>query len=118
MTRDAEPDLLGLPVLDGAYLARQTFSDAALQRDLLTLFAAQCDRLGPEIGRAPPAAAAFAAHALRGAANAIGAARVGALAARVEEALGAGCDATVPVAALAAAIADVKAATAALLRAA
>ncbi|GJD53450.1 hypothetical protein OPKNFCMD_6225 [Methylobacterium crusticola] len=97
-------------LLDRAHLARQTFGDADLAREVLGLFAEQCARLGP--GIADPAldgrARADLAHTLKGSALGVGAARVAGLAARIEEALRDGeaarADALAP--ALAAALRD------------
>lgn len=89
-TRPATPGLEGLPVLDTAHLARQTSGDRDLQRELLALFDAQCDRLLADIAGPSARNAAFAAHTLKGAANAIGAVRVATLAERIDEALAAG----------------------------
>ena len=62
------------PVLDLAYLERQCFGDRALARDLLVLFDGQCRHLLPAItAEASPREQAEAAHALRGAAAAVGA---------------------------------------------
>lgn len=72
-----EPCLLDLP-----YLARQTFGDRALERDLLALFDQQCVRLRPAV-----AEGGEALHTLKGAARALGAWRVASLAQRLESAL-------------------------------
>ena len=85
------------PLLDRAFLDAQTFGDAALAAELLRLFEGQCARLVPVIADADLLAEARgdAAHTLRGAAQAIGARRVAALAAGVEAALaGPGSDAS------------------------
>ena len=75
-----------IAVLDAAYLARQCFGDIALEHELLQLFAAQARALCVVLHgmRGRPAAAADAAHRLKGAAAAVGAARVAAHAARLE----------------------------------
>ena len=79
-------------LLDRAHLARQTFGDEALAAELLGLFAAQCRALGPAIADAarPAAERADLAHTLKGSALGIGAARVAALAARIEDAFRSG----------------------------
>ncbi|GJD62863.1 Hpt domain-containing protein [Methylobacterium frigidaeris] len=80
------------PLLDRAHLDRQTFGDADLAREVLALFAGQCDRLVPglsDLDLAPDARADLA-HTLKGSALGIGAARVAALAGRLEAALRAG----------------------------
>ena len=69
------------PGLDLHHLQRQTGGDGALADELLVLFEAQCARLMPVIQAGPAAARREAAHAMRGAALAVGAERVAALAA-------------------------------------
>ncbi|MGE7416253.1 Hpt domain-containing protein [Methylobacterium tarhaniae] len=90
--RDAPMETL----LDRTHLDRQTFGDEDLAREVLALFAGQCDRLVP--GLADPAldrqARADLAHTLKGSALGVGAARVAALAGRLEAALRAGDDGT------------------------
>jgi HPt (histidine-containing phosphotransfer) domain-containing protein len=81
----------GEPVLDPIHLARQTFDDRDLGRDLLRLLDEQCGRLLPAIANAGPARArADAAHTLKGAARAVGAWRLAAAADRFEAALDGG----------------------------
>jgi HPt (histidine-containing phosphotransfer) domain-containing protein len=73
-------------ILDAAHLARQTFGDRALEREVLSLFEEQCGRLFPilaEPGGAP--GRADAAHTLKGAARAVGAWRVAERAEALEE---------------------------------
>ena len=85
-----DPD--ATPLLDRAYLAQQTFDDAALARELLDLFAGQCRRLLPGIvdrSLADPERADLA-HTLKGAALGIGALRIARLSAAIEDALRAG----------------------------
>ena len=77
--------------IDFGHLARQTFADHALERELLELFAAQCDVLVPAIGDARrPQDGVMAAHTLKGSARAVGAWVLAALADRAETLLGAG----------------------------
>lgn len=80
-----QPDRL----IDLVHLDSQTFGDAALARELLALFDAQCRRLLPAIGDAaiPADARADHAHTLKGSALGVGAARVAAQSAVVEDAL-------------------------------
>ncbi|MCJ2083673.1 Hpt domain-containing protein [Methylobacterium sp. J-090] len=80
--------------LDHDHLARQTFGDAELARDLLMLFAGQCQRLLSEIldPSRPMAERADLAHTLKGSALGVGAGRVAAASAAVEDALRAGRD--------------------------
>ncbi len=76
-------------LIDRHHLARQTFGDAELARELLGLFAAQCRRLLPGIGDSalPPADRADLAHTLKGSALGVGAVRVAGLCGAIEEAL-------------------------------
>lgn len=90
-------------VLDSAHLERQCLGDAALARELLVLFDRQCVRLAPPMTSADPGTAREAAHTLRGAAAAVGAVEIARLAARIEADPG-----SVPSAALAAAVEDVR----------
>ncbi|MGY2050677.1 Hpt domain-containing protein [Methylobacterium sp. JK268] len=77
------------PLLDPRHLAQQTFGDADLAAEVMGLFREQCGRLGPDLAdpARPAAERADLAHTLKGAAAGVGARRVGALAARLEEAL-------------------------------
>ena len=76
------------PILDLGYLGTQTFGDRALERELLDLFAQQCRRLLPAIaGRSPIMTQGDAAHTLKGAARAVGAGRIAALADTIEGAI-------------------------------
>ena len=75
-------------VLDLVHLARQTFGDRELERELLGLFEAQCRRLLPVLARAAGFEdRAHAAHTLKGAARAVGAWRVAAVADEFERVL-------------------------------
>ncbi|KQP33471.1 Hpt domain-containing protein [Methylobacterium sp. Leaf100] len=78
-----------MPPIDHDHLTRQTFGDAELARELLTLFAGQCHRLLPEIGDPARTRAERAdlAHTLKGSALGIGAVSVAAASAMVEDAL-------------------------------
>lgn len=69
------------PGLDLHHLQRQTGGDGALADELLVLFEAQCARLMLVIRGGSSTERREAAHAMRGAALAVGAARVAALAA-------------------------------------
>jgi HPt (histidine-containing phosphotransfer) domain-containing protein len=80
------------PLLDRAHLDAQTFGDADLAREVLSLFEDQCRRLLPalaEEGR-PAEARADLAHTLKGAALGVGAIRVAQACAAVEADLRAG----------------------------
>jgi HPt (histidine-containing phosphotransfer) domain-containing protein len=78
-------------ILDLVHLARQTFGDRELERELLVLFEAQCRRLLPVLaGSGPAGERGDAAHTLKGAARAVGAWRIAAVAEGIEGALAAG----------------------------
>lgn len=77
------------PLLDRAHLEAQTFGDADLAREVLSLFEDQCRRLLPalaEEGR-PAGDRADLAHTLKGAALGVGAMRVAEASAAVEAGL-------------------------------
>jgi HPt (histidine-containing phosphotransfer) domain-containing protein len=76
-------------VLDLVHLARQTFGDRDLEREVLALFEAQCRRLLPILAGAVARERGDAAHTLKGAARAVGAWRLAALADEFEMALAA-----------------------------
>lgn len=78
--------------IDDAHLARVTLGDRALEREVLTLFAAQSARLLAALASWPPDAAAVA-HTLAGSARAIGAFAAAEAAAELEQALRRGGDA-------------------------
>ena len=82
----------GVPaILDLRHLSRQTLGDRELELELLTLFEDQCARLVPVLaGTGPRDMRSDAAHTLKGAARAIGAARIGELTAQLEGLLDAG----------------------------
>lgn len=81
-------DLRQTQALNLDFLTRQTFGDRTLERELLALFLRQCVRLLPIVsGAAPTVERADAAHTLKGAALAIGAARIASLAGTLEGAL-------------------------------
>jgi HPt (histidine-containing phosphotransfer) domain-containing protein len=74
--------------LDLVHLSAQTFGDRALEREVLELFEQQCRRLLPAIaGRNAIMARGDAAHTLKGAARAVGAERVAAIADAIEAAV-------------------------------
>lgn len=73
-------------ILDLAFLRSQIAGDAALERDLLRLLLDQCTALLPLIVAAGDARArGDAAHTLRGGAAGLGARRLAAVAAAIEE---------------------------------
>ncbi|HEY8564052.1 MAG TPA: Hpt domain-containing protein [Beijerinckiaceae bacterium] len=77
-------------VLDLVHLARQTFGDRELERELIMLFEQQCLRLLPVLaGEGPCRERGDAAHTLKGAARAVGAWRLAAVADALEAALAA-----------------------------
>ncbi|HEX8375240.1 MAG TPA: Hpt domain-containing protein [Geminicoccaceae bacterium] len=80
-----QPDQL----IDRAHLDAQTFGDRALARELLQLFDQQCVRLLPGIADGDLGAAARAdlAHTLKGSALGVGAARIAAASAAIEDGL-------------------------------
>jgi HPt (histidine-containing phosphotransfer) domain-containing protein len=69
--------------IDIAHLRRMTLGDAALEREVLTMFAAQAFRLADALAAMPPDAPALA-HTLKGSARAIGAFAVADAAAHLE----------------------------------
>jgi HPt (histidine-containing phosphotransfer) domain-containing protein len=74
--------------LDLVHLSAQTFGDRALEREVLDLFEQQCRRLLPAIAdRSAIMARGDAAHTLKGAARAVGAERVAAIADAIEAAV-------------------------------
>ncbi|MBB2964014.1 HPt (histidine-containing phosphotransfer) domain-containing protein [Methylobacterium sp. R2-1] len=77
------------PLLDRSHLDTQTFGDADLAREVLSLFEGQCHRLLPalaEEGRSAEERADLA-HTLKGAALGVGAMRVAEASATVETGL-------------------------------
>lgn len=77
----------GIPesaVLDRAHLARITFNDRNLEREVLQLFNRQAELLMGRIRGSEPAAVATLAHTLKGSATGIGAGRVARAAATAE----------------------------------
>lgn len=76
-------------VIDLSHLRSMTMSDAALEREVLALFATQSGEITAALAAWPDNAAALA-HTLKGSARAIGAFRVADAAAGIEEALRSG----------------------------
>ena len=71
---EAEPALTAAAApLDLAFLAKQTFDDAGLACEVLTLFLEQARRVVPTLPTLAPAAQRDAAHLLKGSARGIGA---------------------------------------------
>jgi len=75
-------------IIDRAHLARMTFGDRALEREVLQLFDRQAELLIERIRKGAPAAVATLAHTLKGSAVGIGATRVARAAACVEMTVG------------------------------
>jgi len=73
---EQEAEALESAVLDCAHLARMTFNDRSLEREVLQLFDRQAEMLMERIHRSEPAAIATLAHTLKGSAAGIGAGRV------------------------------------------
>jgi HPt (histidine-containing phosphotransfer) domain-containing protein len=73
-------------VLDLAHLARQTFSDRALEREVLALFEQQVDMLLARMAADEPRMVGALAHTLAGSAAGIGAWRVAEAATALERA--------------------------------
>ena len=103
-------------VLDRAQLARMTFGDRNLERELLELFDRQSAMLIARMRNGEPAAVEPLAHTLKGSASGIGAADVARAAEAAERACGATeCSAAVD--RLAQAVVEARALIAELLRA-
>lgn len=80
----AQSEALEMAVLDRDHLARMTFGDRGLEREVLQLFDRQSELLLDRMRASEPAAIATLAHTLRGSAVGIGAARVARAAAEAE----------------------------------
>lgn len=80
----AKPEALKVAVLDRDHLARMTFGDRNLEREVLQLFDRQSELLLDRMRASEPAAIATLAHTLKGSAVGIGATRVANVAAEVE----------------------------------
>jgi HPt (histidine-containing phosphotransfer) domain-containing protein len=106
------------PAIDLSYLARMTFGDRNLERELLELFDRQASMLIARMHASDAAAVASLAHTLKGSACGIGAGNV-ARAARAAElaAGGAAAECSAAIDRLAAAIEEARALIAELLRA-
>jgi HPt (histidine-containing phosphotransfer) domain-containing protein len=72
--------------IDAAHLARMTLGDAALERQVLGMFASQATSLVAKLAASPAEAGALA-HTLKGSARAIGAFRVAEYAEALEVAI-------------------------------
>jgi HPt (histidine-containing phosphotransfer) domain-containing protein len=76
---------LAARVIDRDHLARMTFGDRGLEREVLQLFDRQAELLLARMRTGAPQAVATLAHTLRGSAAGIGADRVAAAAEAVEQ---------------------------------
>ena len=74
LTRDPEP--AQAPAIDRGHLARMTFGDRSLERELLHLFDRQAEILIERMRTSESAAIATLAHTLKGSAAGIGASSV------------------------------------------
>ena len=72
--------------IDLVHLQRMTLGDAALEREVLAMFAAQATHLISALAELPPDSGVMV-HTLKGAARAVGACEVGNAAERLEAAL-------------------------------
>ncbi len=72
--------------IDTEHLARMTFGERSLQREVLALFDRQADMLMPRIRQGAPDMAAASAHTLKGSAVGIGAFKVARAVEQVERA--------------------------------
>jgi HPt (histidine-containing phosphotransfer) domain-containing protein len=71
-------------LIDRAHLAQMTLGDAALEREILSLFARQAELLMERMQAMPPAAVSTLAHTLKGSARGVGAWKVARAAEAVE----------------------------------
>jgi HPt (histidine-containing phosphotransfer) domain-containing protein len=101
--------------IDLAHLARMTLGDAALERQVLGMFASQSTNLIQKLTLLPAEAGALA-HTLKGSARAIGAFRVAACAEALEAAISKGGNCAKCQVELKASVADARAAIDTLLQ--
>ena len=80
----AQHEALDAAVLDRNHLARMTFGDRSLEREVFQLFDRQSELLLERMRTSEPAAIATLAHTLKGSSVGIGAKRVASAAAEVE----------------------------------
>jgi len=115
---EQDSEALENTVLHRAHLARMTFNDRNLEREVLRLFDRQAVLLMDRIRQSGPAAVATLAHTLKGSAASIGAGRVAHAAAAAELiAIGSPGECANAVEDLAQAVEEARAEIAALLRA-
>lgn len=104
--------------IDVTHLARMTLGDASLEREVLQLYDRQAEMLLARMQQAAPAAAAAHAHTLKGSSSGIGAWKVARAAEAVELAAASNSPDVLPaIASLTAAVSEVRAVIAELLRA-
>jgi HPt (histidine-containing phosphotransfer) domain-containing protein len=101
--------------LDREHLSRMTLGDAALEQEVLAMFAEQALRLVATMAAVPAEAGALA-HTLKGSARGIGAFAVAEAAADLETAVRTGRDRSHALAALKDAVAEARAAIETILR--
>ncbi len=101
--------------IDIAHLRGMTLGDHSLEREVLTMFAAQALRLVRSLASLPPDASALA-HTLKGSARAIGAFAVAEAAGALETALRNGDDPSLALAELKALVAQARSAIDAMMR--
>jgi HPt (histidine-containing phosphotransfer) domain-containing protein len=101
--------------IDIAHLRRMTLGDAALEREVLSMFSAQASRLVEALAALPPDASALA-HTLKGSARAVGAFALGDAAAHLETLIRAGGNTAEALNELDDAVTDARAAIDAVLR--
>ena len=113
---DQAPAPPAAAVIDRGHLARMTFGDRALEREVLQLIDRQAGLLLARMRSGPPAAVATLAHTLKGSASSIGATGVKRAAEAVEQAASA-AKRDLAIGELATAIDEARAAIAGLLQA-
>ncbi len=111
---DQAPAAPSAAVIDRGHLARMTFGDLSLEREVLQLFDRQADLLLARMHTGEPAAVATLAHTLKGSASSIGAIGVRCAAEAVEQAASA-AERDLAIGRLATAIDETRAAIAELL---
>jgi HPt (histidine-containing phosphotransfer) domain-containing protein len=100
--------------IDIVHLRRMTLGDAALEREVLSMFSAQASRLVKALATLPADAPALA-HTLKGSARAVGAFAVGDAAAHLETSIRNGSDRAEALSELSDAIAQARSAIEAML---
>ncbi|MEA2987410.1 MAG: hypothetical protein QOG83_121 [Alphaproteobacteria bacterium] len=113
----APPLAPGEPAIDRNHLARMTFGEARLEREVLDLFDRQAGMLLARMTGAAPAAVAALAHTLIGSARGVGAWKVAEAAEAVERAAGSRSDLATALRRLSPAVAQAHAAIGELLQA-